>query len=131
MKNSLNLGFIVLILAVLGCSCPKLNELANKDNSSSPTPVASPTTASSTPTPRTSPSSPGKVALLTKEKADQIKTGMSKSDVIALLGEGEVVSTTKGGGLTFVVMKWTDEKYNYIIMTFKNDKVTTYTNSVK
>jgi len=128
MKNSFNLGFIVLVLAVLGCSCPKLNELANKDNSSA---SPAPTIAISTPTPRTSPSSPGKVALLTKEKADQIKTGMSKSDVIALLGEGEVVSTTKGGGLTFVVMKWTDDKYNYVVLTLKNDKVTTFTNSVK
>lgn len=130
MKNSLNAGFIVLILVVLGCSCPKLDELT-KSGSPSPAPSASPTTGSSTPTPRTSPSTPGKVALLSKEKADQIKTGMSKSEVIALLGEGEVVSTTKGGGLTFVVMKWSDEKYNYIIMTFKNDKVTTITNSVK
>jgi hypothetical protein len=125
MKNFFNLGFIVLILVVLGCNCSKLDELTK--GKSTPEPSSTPYTSSS-PTTTTSPTSTG--GGLTKEKADKIKTGMSRSDVVAILGEGEEVSTSKGGGLTFVVMKWTDSKYNYIIITYRNDKVYTFTNGI-
>lgn len=125
MKNSLNLGFIVLVLVVLGCSCPKLDELGKKDSSPSPSPAPSATS-----TPGTTAANKTTSADLTKEKGDKIKTGLSRSEVESILGPGEEVSTSKGGGLTFVVMKWTDSKYNYMVITFKNGKVYTSTNGI-
>jgi hypothetical protein len=131
MKNFLNLGFVVLVLVVLGCNCSKLDEFTkSKDSTPLPT-LGSTPAASETPTITTkaSPSSAGPE--LTREKGDQIKNGMSRSAVEAILGEGEEVSTTKGGGLTFVVMKWADARYNYIIVSFRNDKVYSITKSIK
>ena len=129
MKNFLNLGFIVLVLVVLGCNCSKLDEFTKK-GSSTPVPTFTP---SSTPIAVTTPSTSQKTvaADLTKEKGDKIKNGMSRADVEAILGPGEEVSTNKGGGLTFVVMKWADSKYNYIVLTFRNDKVFTISKGIK
>jgi hypothetical protein len=126
MKNYFNLGFIVLVLVVLGCSCPKLNDLGKKDSSPSPTSTPYVTPTGTTANKTTS----GTSADLTKEKADKIKTGISRSEVESILGPGEEVSTSKGGGLTFVVMKWSDSKYNYIIITFRNGKVYNFSNGI-
>lgn len=129
MKNFYNLGFIALILVVLGCNCSGLDEFT-KSKDSTPLPALGSTpTPSATAAPSASPSNDGPE--LTREKGDQIKNGMSRSAVEAILGEGEEVSTTKGGGLTFVVMKWADARYNYIIVSFRNDKVYSITKSIK
>lgn len=130
MKNSLNFVLIALLLVVLGCSCSRLAELGKKKNEPSSTPASTPY-STSTPTPTTSKSPSSNAAGLTREKADQIKNGMSRKDVENVLGEGEEVSTTEGGGMKFLVMKWTDSKFNYVIVSFKNDKAYNITKSVK
>jgi hypothetical protein len=129
MKNFLNLGFIVLVLVVLGCNCSKLDEFTKK-GSSTPAPTVAP---SSTPVVATTPATTQKStsADLTNEKADKVKNGMSRADVEAILGPGVEVSTNKGGGLTFVVMKWTDSKFNYMVITFRNDKVFSLSKGIK
>ena len=131
MKNFLNLGFIVLILIVLGCRCSGLDNFTkSKDSTPLPT-LGSTPTPSESPTITTTASPSNSAGALTREKADQIKNGMSLAAVVAVLGEGEEVSTTKGGGMTFVVMKWTDARYNYMIVSFRNDKVYSITKSIK
>jgi len=127
MKNSLNLALTILFLAVLGCSCPKLNDLIKKNENAPPPPPAS------TPGPPQTQSSPGKPSApsagdLTIDKYNQIKINMSRSDVESLLsGPGVQVSSSTGGGVTFEVRKWQTSDYKTIIITFRNDKVMTKT----
>ena len=114
MRNSLNLALAVLLLAVLGCACPKLSEMLNK-RSSTPTP-ASPTSSPST--------SPKGDYDVTMAKYDQIKIGIARSDVERILGgKGTEISNSVGGGVRFSVNKWEGEKYKSIILSFRNDKV--------
>ena len=120
MKNSFNLGFIVLVLVVLGCSCPKLDELA-KNDSSSPSPA--PTTAG------TPSSSPGNKttsgAEMTKAKYDQIKNGMSYKQVVDIIGsEGEEMSSSQIGRYKLSSYKWQGPGYTMIYASFNNDKLT-------
>lgn len=122
MKNFFNLGFIVLILVVLGCNCSKLNEFTKSKGSS--TPSSTPYTSSSPTTSSTPDTTSG--SSLTKAEYDQIKKGMARADVEKILGgSGEEVSSSSGGGHTYTVVKWTDSSYAYIILTFDNNKVWT------
>ena len=117
MKNSLNLCIAILIFVVLGCSCPKLSELAN-NKKSSPTPIPS-----YTPSSTSLPSTTGDYDV-TMDKYDQIKIGSPRSDVERILGgKGTEISNSVGGGVRFSVNKWEGEQYKSIILSFKNDKV--------
>ncbi|HMT09579.1 MAG TPA: hypothetical protein PKA82_16380 [Pyrinomonadaceae bacterium] len=121
MKNSLNLCLGILLLVVVGCSCPNLKELTNK-GSASPTPTSSPGSPSSTPTITTK---KGEYDV-TMAKYEKIKIGTSRDEVESILGgKGEEVSNTTGGGVRFSVNKWEGDNYASIILSFKNDKVMT------
>jgi hypothetical protein len=125
MKNLFNIGFVVLILVVLGCNCQKFKELADEaKNSPSPTPNVSNTssspTSSSTPT-STSSSKSG----LSMAKYDQIKDGMSYKEVTDIIGkEGTEQSSSKVGSTVIKTMKWQGDDYEFIFVNFTNDKVT-------
>lgn len=68
--------------------------------------------------------------VLTQEKLTQIKIGLTKYQIRKLLGSnGEEVTTTRGGGQTFNVVKWVDAKYNFAVVTFKNGRVMTVSTS--
>lgn len=123
MKNSFNLGFIVLVLVVLGCSCPKLDELAKNDSSSpSPTPSATSSPSSSPGTKTTSGSE------ITKEKYDQIKNGMSYKQVVEIIGsEGEETSSSQIGRYKVSSYKWQGPGFTMIYGVFNNDKLTSKT----
>jgi hypothetical protein len=121
MKNLFNIGFVVLILVVLGCNCSKLDEFT-KGKSTPPPPSSPPANVSPTPAP-IAPSAPG-TASLTLAKFKQIKKGMKRSEVEALFGlKGEETSSNSGGGHTYSVNKWMGPNYSYVIITFDNDKV--------
>ena len=127
MRNSLNLALTVLFLVVLGCSCPKINDLIKKsENAPPPSPAATPYSPQTQGTPaKSSTTSSGD---LTIDKYNQIKTNMPRSDVESLLGgKGTQVSSSTGGGVTFEVHKWETSNYKTIIITFRNDKVMTKT----
>ncbi|HQU86008.1 MAG TPA: hypothetical protein PKY59_22970 [Pyrinomonadaceae bacterium] len=116
MKNSFNFSFAILLLVVLGCACPKLDELKQGRNTSEPPPTPVSTNTSTKPTEANSG--------LTKAKFEQLKVGMKKSEVVDILGdEGSEVSTTTGGGMTYSTYKWDGENYASIIIVFQNDKV--------
>lgn len=124
-KNSVNLSLAILLLAVLGCSCPNLKELTNKE-SSSPTP--SPTSKPTGDSPSSTPTVSGKKGEydVTMAKYEKIKIGTSRDEVESILGgKGEEVSNTTGGGVRFSVNKWQGDNYASIILSFKNDKVMT------
>jgi len=125
MKNLFNIGFVVLILVVLGCNCQKFKDLADEaKNSPSPTPYVSNT--SSSPTSSSSPpSSPSSSSGLTMAKYDQIKDGMSYKEVTDIIGkEGTEQSSSKVGSTTIKTMKWQGVDYEFIFVNFTNDKVT-------
>lgn len=119
MKNLFNVGFIVLVLVVLGCNCKKLQELA--DESKNPPPTAANT--STVPTTTNSPASTSSAGI-SMDKYNQIKNDMKKSEVEKIIGSaGEEISSSSGGGFTFTTVKWSGENFATIIISFKNDKV--------
>ena len=119
MKNSLNLAAVILLLVILGCSCPKLEGLKGDKSTPSGTP---PSNASTTSEKKTSPSV--STTLLTMAKYNQLKINMPRDDVDQMLGgPGTEISTSTGGGVTFSVYKWSGENYTSIILSFKNDKI--------
>ncbi len=109
--------FSILLLIVLGCSCPsKLAELGKKKETPVP-PASTPYSPSSTPINK------GEYDV-TMDKYQQIKIGMSRTDVERILGgKGTEISSSTGGGVSFSVNKWEGERYKSIILSFKNDKV--------
>lgn len=122
MKNSLNLGFIALLLIVLGCSCPKLANL-NFEEKSTPEPVSTPQASNIEPKTNTT-NSASTSAALTIDKYNQLKNGMSYKEVSDILGgEGEEVSSTEIGSYKIVTYKWQGENYSFVIVTLRNDKV--------
>lgn len=123
MKNLFNIGFVVLILVVLGCNCQQLKDLAEEGKTSpSATPNVSNTTTSS-PTGKSSPTSSS--GGLTLEKYNQIKDGMSLKEVNDLLGkEGVESSSSKVGSTKISTYKWQGNDYEYIFCNFTNDKLT-------
>lgn len=119
MKNLYNLGFIVLVLVVLGCNCQKIQELANE--SKNPPPSVS-NTSNSTPT-ADAPTSASK-DVISMDKYNQIKTDMKKSEVEKILGSaGEELSSAGSGDYKSSTHKWSGENYSFIIVSYLNDKV--------
>jgi len=117
-KNSINLSLVALVLVVLGCSCPnRLRELT--EDRSTPAPRSSPgSTPASTPV-----TSKGDYSL-SLEKYNKIKVGMPRAEVENTLGgKGTEISSSVGGGVKFSVNKWEGERFQSIILSFRNDKV--------
>ena len=121
MKNSLNFGLVVLLFVVLGCSCPFLKNLKLDEKEDAPKPAATPF-VSNTATPKVK--SSDKTASLTLDDYNQLKNGMSKSEVEQILGgEGEQVSSSEIGSYKIETYKWQGENFSFVIITFRNDKV--------
>ena len=120
MKNSANLGFVALLLMVLGCACPKINDLGGGDNrSSNVAPNATPFAANTTDTPKTNSG-----AEISMAKYEQIKNGMTYADAVRILGsEGSEVSSSEIGKYKTATYKWDGANYSFIILTFQNDKL--------
>ena len=121
MKNLFNIGFVVLILVVLGCNCQKIQELANEGKSTpSSTPVAS-----SSPSNSSSPASTDKkVTGLTLDKYNQIKNGMTYKEVRDIIGSDGTQTMSSGEGKYKVESyKWEGENYQYLSIVTMGDKV--------
>lgn len=117
MKNKFNLGFVALLLVVLGCSCPKLDELKKSDNTT--TPSSSPNAPTTTTTPVTKADSG-----LSMDKYNQLKNGMSYKEAVAIMGsEGEEMSSSEIGKYKTVSYKWSGDNFQFIFAVFQNDKM--------
>lgn len=122
MKNLFNIGFIVLLLVVLGCNCQKIQELANESRNTPPPPTVSNT--STVPTKTDAPTKTSADSTISMGKYNQIKNDMKKSEVENIIGSaGEEISSSSGGGFTFSTYKWSGENYSTIIISYKNDRV--------
>ncbi len=121
MKNSSNLGFVLLLLMALGCACPNLKNMKVEDNrSGSPSPNATPIVVDTTETPKTV----GGNAEISTAKYNQLKNGMSYDEAVRILGaEGSEVSSSEIGKYKNATYKWDGANYSFIILTFQNDKL--------
>lgn len=122
MKNSLNLCFAILLLVVIGCSCPKLGELGKKGDSETPRPETTPVGNS---TPLTTAKGEYDV---TMAKFDRVRVGMKRTEVEGIFGgAGTEYYSGKGGGSTFISVKYVGDNYKTIFVSYRNDKVTSKT----
>ncbi len=121
-RNTSSLAIVILLLAVIGCSCPKLAERLKKSSDDQPTttqtqPHTQPTVTSS--------DTEGEYDV-TMAKYEKIKIGTPRAEVERILGgKGTEISSSTGGGIRFSVNKWEGENFASIILTFRNDKVMT------
>jgi len=120
MKNLFNIGFVVLILVVLGCNCQKLKDLSEEGKT---TPGSSPQTSSS-PLTSSSPVSSDKKAGLTLDKFNQVKNGMTYKEVVDIMGsEGTQTLSSGDGKYKVESYKWEGDNYQFITITFMGEKV--------
>ena len=120
MKNLFNIGFVVLILVVLGCNCRKLQELANEGKSA---PSSTPSVSSS-PSTSLSPASTDKKSGLALDKFNQIKNGMTYKEVVDIMGSEGTQTLSSGDGKDKVESyKWEGDNYQFVTITFIGDKV--------
>lgn len=122
MKNISGFALSILILVVLGCNCgDRFKELTSKANQTGNQERAA-TTASPDPPPSTATKGDYDVTL---GKYERVKIGMNRSDVENILGgKGTEYYSGEGGGVAFVSVKWTGEKYKTVLVSFRNNKVT-------
>lgn len=117
MKNKFNLGLIAVVLVVLGCSCPKLDEL--KKSQDTTTPSSSPGAPTTTATPATKTNSG-----LSMDKYNQLKNGMTYKEAVAVMGsEGEEMSSSEIGKYKTVSYKWSGDNFQFVFAVFQNDKL--------
>lgn len=122
MKNSLNLCLAILLLVILGCTCPKLSELGKREAPPPPRPETSPV-ASSTPLV----TAKGEYDV-TMAKFDRVKVGVKRAEVEGVFGgAGTEYYSGKGGGSTFISVKYVGDNYKTIFVSYRNDTVTSKT----
>ena len=122
MKNLFNFGFVALILVVLGCNCQKFKDLADQAKQ---TPTNTPTVSNTSSSP-TSSSSPTKSSsgALTKAQFNQLKNGLSYSEVVDILGkEGKELKTTRVGSTKISTYQFSGSDNSFIFCNFTNDKM--------
>lgn len=108
----------ILLLVVVGCSCPgkifDVGKRSTPENTAPPPPPRAPTPPART----------GEYDI-TKEKYDRIKNGMKRTEVEQIIGgKGTEYYNGKGGGVSFVSVKWSGDNYSTILVSFRDEKVT-------
>jgi len=65
-----------------------------------------------------------KPGAVSKQQYDRIKVGMTQSDVEGIMGSrGKDIFNSEGGGISFLLLQWSDENFNTILVNFENNKV--------
>ncbi|HVF46280.1 MAG TPA: hypothetical protein VNA17_01810 [Pyrinomonadaceae bacterium] len=120
MKNSLNLCIIIMLLVVLGCSCPgRLIDLGKTSDPESSRPAGTPAANTAAPT-----TAKGEYDV-TLAKFEKITNGMKRSEVESIFGgKGTEFYSGKGGGSTFISVKYVGDNYKTVFVSYRNDKVT-------
>lgn len=121
-SNALSLVLVIGIFVVIGCSCPRLNELRQGSTNTSNTTVSgTPVSSGNSGTPDNSKSS-----ALTLEKYNQIKNGMTYKQVVEIMGsEGTETMSSGDGKYKVTAYKWEGENaMQFINVYFMGDKLT-------
>lgn len=123
-SNALSLVLIIGIFVVIGCACPRLNELVDdrpSGNGSNTTSTPASNTSGRNSSSNSSTSSSG----LTMEKYNQIKNGMTYKQVVEIIGsEGTETMSSGEGKYKVTSYKWDGEQYQFITCVFMGDKMT-------
>ena len=99
---------------------------ANSRTTSSPASTPDRRTGT-TPTPSSS-ATPDSKDDVTKAQYDAIKVGMTRKEVEKIMGSaGEEYYSGRGGGISFVSVKWVGQKFKTIFVSYRDDKVTSKT----
>lgn len=121
MKISLSLVLAALLFVVLGCS---LDRFTGKDDTA-PTPVSEKSSDS-----KSDDKSDSSGGSLTMDNYEKVKTGMSYDDVTDILGsKGTETRSSKVGTTESKSYKWEGDKYVRIYVNFRDDKVTSKSQS--
>jgi hypothetical protein len=125
MKNSLNMVIVIFILVVLGCSCPKMEDIQKKiDESSKKTSNSDKVSNTATKTAKDD-SDSNDSSEITMAQYRQIKNGMSYKEVKEIIGrEGTEVSSSGDGKYKVESYKWEGEDFKFINIVLMGDKVT-------
>jgi len=130
MKQSLSLVMVALLLVVMGCSLDSLtgdkdSAPTRDDDTSSSSDKSSSSDDSSSDDSSSDDSSSSSGGGLTMGNYEKIKTGMAYDEVAKLLGsKGEETSSRSSGDTEYKSMKWEGEKFVRVYVNFKDDKVT-------
>lgn len=123
-SNALSLVLIIGIFVVIGCACPRLNDLGSPSgtsNTTTGTPASNTNTTSTTSNDNSSTKSSG----LTMEKYNQIKNGMNYKQVAEIIGsEGTETMSSGEGKYKVTSYKWEGEQFQFITCVFMGDKLT-------
>ncbi len=112
--------FMVLIVGFLGwISFPKFSEFGKESGSDSPPHNTTPIALSTPPT-----TAKGEYDV-TIAKFERLKVGMTRTDVEYIFsGRGTEYYSGKGGGSTFISVKYVGDNYKTIFVSYRNDQVT-------
>lgn len=118
MKNLLNVGFVALLLVVLGCNCgDRLKELSKKGEQTPPPVKTEPSNTSSTT------STKGEYEV-TMAKYEKVKVGMKRGDVENIFGgKGTEYYSGTGGGVSFTSVKWVGDKFKTVLVSLKTTRL--------
>jgi len=120
MKNTLNICLVILLLVVMGCSCQRLAELGRSTDPETSRPASTPAANTFVP-----PSTAKGEYDVTLAKFDKITNGMKRTEVEAIFGgKGTEFYSGKGGGSTFISVKYVGDNYKTVFVSYRNDKVT-------
>ncbi|MDQ3800509.1 MAG: DUF3862 domain-containing protein [Acidobacteriota bacterium] len=125
-SNTLSLVLVIGIFIVIGCSCPRLNELKQSSSDRPGTSSTDNTDFSNSKGGGGGGSNKaGSKTALSMEKYNQIKNGMSYKQVAEILGSEGVETMSSGEGKYKVTSyKWEGEDFQFITCVFMGDKMT-------
>jgi hypothetical protein len=123
MKNSLNMVIVIFVFIVLGCSCPKLEDIQKKVEESSKKTSNSDTAANSA-TKAAKEVESADDSVVNMEKYSQIENGMSYKQVKSIIGKEGIETMSSGEGKYKVTSyKWEGEGFAFLSVVLTGDKV--------
>jgi hypothetical protein len=125
MKNSLNMVIVIFILVVLGCSCPKMEDIQKKIDESSKKTSNSDNISNTATKPAKDDGEAKDSSDITMEKYNKIKNGMSYKEVKDIIGkEGTETMSSGNGKYKVTSYNWKGENFAFISVVLMGDKVT-------
>ncbi|NNE64979.1 MAG: DUF3862 domain-containing protein [Pyrinomonadaceae bacterium] len=122
MKKSLSLVLVALLFVVLGCS---LDRFTGSDDSGSSDTTSSDTKDDSKSDDKSDDSKSSGSGDLSMANYEKIKSGMSHKEVSDILGsDGSETRSSTSGNTEYKSYKWEGDNYVRIYVNFKDDKMT-------
>jgi hypothetical protein len=125
MKNSLNMVIVVFVLIVLGCSCPKMEDIQKKIDESTKKTSNSDNVGNTATKSAKDDDAEKSSSDITMEKYNKIKNGMSYKEVKDIIGkEGTETMSSGNGKYKVTSYQWKGDGFAFISVVLMGDKVT-------